>query len=834
MIYLFRRLGLYSLVVLALFFVPALGQASNDQSQPEAIKIQFEYSFTDKSIETPDQLLDLSPEWKPMNPEIDALRPIKNKYLWLKFNLPPTTEMRDPVVMFERLQLRFRYFNGNKLISSFGEGVPYPGLPVHFLPVPLQNEGSTAFIRAESSLPRIGPRGPVYLGPRTALTMKLVKGDATDLFVISVLLLIGVAGLVLFSFYSSVKTYLNLAFFAIASDLYFFARLPSKIIYGVDPVLSGFVGLCGMYSAPFFFLSFFREIFSVRDNILLGRLQWISGAFVVFSVVFSFVTPSGPLNLLLVFYVLAIAVFSSVIVFAVKRLREHTYVWTFFSGVIILFASGLWEVAREVRLFNANIPAITWGFLAFVGSLVVMQGRYFTSLFTQVVESGKATEEARLRLERVLNCTLELSRTRSYTELIQVFADSLVVELRLAGEDVTIDFFMPPVGSNPEDEIILQFSYFFSASEARGKLFAVSDSKDGLNSEDGAANRRRQLASVVDDKINSFKSELTNGIAPKAVLTIPLLTLSSVGAVTIRKYSDGGFDFADLEHVKKFVNSLSSSLQIALQNLDYVAEVKARTLMESELDAAVSLQAALLPQPLDLSGVLYSAFCKSAGRTGGDWHGYYHCQEHNRLYLTIGDVTGHDFAASIMTGVAAGAVKAWEQNDSKRFADGKSALEDLAALVNRVFCGSNRGLKFMSMFFACIDLNDGKLHIVNAGHPQPFRISLEKGISPIVSSGHILGHSESSVFHADTVQLDKGETVFFFTDGLFENHGENGACLSRRSLLASLKGKSEAQEILESILAKAHVVWGNQPAEDDVTLVAVTWNSAIAQPERAA
>jgi len=52
----------------------------------------------------------------------------------------------------------------------------------------------------------------------------------------------------------------------------------------------------------------------------------------------------------------------------------------------------------SIRLFNANVPVITWGFLAFVGSLVVMQGRYFTSLFSQVVESGKATEEARLRL----------------------------------------------------------------------------------------------------------------------------------------------------------------------------------------------------------------------------------------------------------------------------------------------------------------------------------------------------------------------------------------------------------------------------------------------------
>ncbi|MFZ9520032.1 MAG: SpoIIE family protein phosphatase [Silvanigrellaceae bacterium] len=818
----------------ACFILFIRNEAPANSGESETIKQQFDYVYSDSSVNEPAQFEQMAVEWKPLNPEKNALKPRDGSVLWLRFKIHSTKHLRDPVLMFERLQLRFRYFHENKLLSSFGEGVPYPGQPVHFLPVPQSDGPVVGYLRVESSLPRIGPRGPVYLGSRAKLTVQLVKKDSTDLFVISVLMLIGVSGLVLFSFYRSVKTYLNLACFALASNAYFVGRLPSKVIYDIDPVLSGFVGLCGLYSAPFFFLRFFREIFSVRAHVILGRLQWLSGAFIVFSVVFSLVTPSGPLNLLLPFYLVAISVFSYSIFFAVRKLSQHSYVGTFFTGVVVLFCAGLWEVGREFRLFNANIPMITWGFLGFVGSLVVIQGRYFTGLFQQVVDSGLAKEEARLRLERVLNSTLELSQTRTYTELIQAFADSLVVELKLANEDVTIDFFMPPRGSDANQDLMLQFSYMYVFEEGRGKLFAVSDRMSSGDSGDEGSERRRKIASVRNDEINSFRSELTNTAAPDAVLTIPIETLSALGAVTIRRFSKGGFNSSDLNHVRKFVNSLSSSLQIALQNLDYVAEVKARVIMENEMDAAVSLQAALLPQPLELPGVQYSAFCKSAGRTGGDWHGYYHCAEQNRLFLTIGDVTGHDFAASIMTGVAAGAVKAWEQNDAKRFSDGKAALEDLAALVNRVFCGSNRGLKFMSMFFACIDLDDGNLHIVNAGHPQPFRISKQDGISPLVSSGHILGHSEESHFHAETIQLEEGDTVFFFTDGLFENHGSTGACLSRRSLVSSLGGKEDAQDVLESVLAKAQIVWGEQAAEDDVTLVAVTWKEKSAISGRVA
>jgi serine phosphatase RsbU (regulator of sigma subunit) len=113
---------------------------------------------------------------------------------------------------------------------------------------------------------------------------------------------------------------------------------------------------------------------------------------------------------------------------------------------------------------------------------------------------------------------------------------------------------------------------------------------------------------------------------------------------------------------------------------------------------------------------------------------------------------------------------------------------------------------------------------LNAGHPHPYQISRDNGLTQIVSSGHILGQSSGSTFTAEVLELGEGDSILFYTDGLFENQGPLGDCLTKRNIISSLNREMNAHEVLESVLAKAQLIWGDNPAEDDVTLVAVTWN----------
>jgi serine phosphatase RsbU (regulator of sigma subunit) len=803
-------------------------------AKSQAIPVLFEYTFQDGSVKQPDQIPS-DAQWKSLDPEKKGLKKNGDQVLWMRATVSEAHRYRDPVIQFYRLQEKFSFFVDGKKITSFGEGTSYAGLPVHLIEIPKPGEAFTGFFRVESSLPLIGPRGGVYLGSRADFIEELITGDMTDLFIVCVLCLIGLAGLALFTAYPSVKTYLFLGGFAVTSGLYFVGRMPSKIIFGLDPVWTGYLGLWGLFATPLFFVGFFREIFSIEDSKFFRGISLVAGLFLCMTTILSFFTPSGPLDFLIPFYPVASFIYVSTIIYAATKLRKHPYVRTFYFGFCILFMSGIWEIAREFRIFSANIPMLTWGFLCFALSLVVMQGQYFSALFKLSKKNERLADDARLRLERVLDCTRNLARTRNYKELIRVVADALLAELKISNQDVSVDFFMPSTRHVEDSSTIHQFTYIVSQKNNSTFLYEVSpDTERQKTGETGSAIELEKLSSLPGIENAAAHSHFPNDTSPASVLTIPLHAGSFMGAVIIRKYSDGTFENYDFALLSKFVNSMSASLLIALQNLGYVEEVKEKVAMESELDAAVSLQAALLPDPPEIPDVIYSAYCKSAGKTGGDWHGYHHCEQTNRLFLTIGDVTGHDFAASIMTGLAAGAVKAWQENDSIRFDDAARALENLAQLINKVFCSSNRGLKFMSMTFACIELTDGKLHLVNAGHPHPIHFSANDQPKTLPVSGNLLGQNVLSQFASETLQLNIGDTVFFYTDGLFENQNKNGQTLSRRSLFRSLSDKRLANEMIDGILECAQKVWGDAPPEDDVTFLAITWKPRAATAGNAA
>lgn len=791
-------------------------------SQNQSNEVEFEYVFLDSQISFP-KMIPADAKWNKRETIKTGLSSQLGMTLWIKLQVPPVQHLKDPVLRVEKIYTRFELFHGNSRVYSFGQNNRYPGLPVQLLPIPMQPNPPPMYLRIESNLPRVGLLGAALIGQRNDFVSQLVMQDIPAAFVVSVLVLIGIVGLILFFMYPKVRTYLNLALFSLAASLYLFARMRSKTFFGVDPVASGFAGLLGLFATPCFFVAFFREIFGIKQITFLRNLQIACGAFLLVASIGSTFTKTGPLDFLLPFYLLSIPVFAIILYHAINHLRFSEQSKIFFTGVACIFITGLWEVARELKFSNGTFPIFVWGFLGFVLSLTSMQGRFFATLFHSAKDSAAAADNARERLERVLVCAQELGRTRNYKSLIMLFANAIINELNLRNEKISIDLFIPGPEDSTDEKAIYQFRYL-AEQESVSELYEVNQDliPPGIQSE-----------VTLNEKVSSFpgiflKSEDSEKMNPKrnasSVLTVPLSSQEFLGAVTIRRYDNDKFDIEDHAHLSRFINSLSASLLVALQNLDYVSDVRKKSVLEHEMEAAMTLQSALLPDPLDIKNVEYAAYCHSAGKTGGDWFGYYHCKLRNRLFITVGDVTGHDFASSIMTGLAAGVVKGWEQNTSGEFAKTDEALADLAALVNKVLSSSNKGLKFMTMAFVGIELSTGKVYILNAGHPHLFHVSKKNGISPFVSSGNILGQDPNALFHADSLCLESGDSLIIYTDGLFENQGPESKTLSRRVLTKSLNSEDEALHTLNNILSLARNIWKNHPPDDDVTLLVLKWH----------
>lgn len=280
------------------------------------------------------------------------------------------------------------------------------------------------------------------------------------------------------------------------------------------------------------------------------------------------------------------------------------------------------------------------------------------------------------------------------------------------------------------------------------------------------------------------------------------------------------------------VESLASIASITLSNIEKMQTAIQKSRLEAEIEAARIVQDALLPasEELDLLGV--RRFYRAADVAGGDWFGVYRMKRHNTLAFFIGDVTGHGISSSIVTGVVCGAVSALQAC----FDDPEVSLEmrheqialTVARTLNTVLHSTGaRCDRFMTMLMAFLDLDSGIVHFLSAGHTPAILVRGEGGKSAVLPAlGSLLGFGEETHFDVRAVQLEPGDSLFMYTDGLTENPDTSGERLGLRGLSKMLKRQAGGTEGVDSLFHRAEDEWKERAPEDDVAMLLFTWPGA--------
>ncbi len=252
---------------------------------------------------------------------------------------------------------------------------------------------------------------------------------------------------------------------------------------------------------------------------------------------------------------------------------------------------------------------------------------------------------------------------------------------------------------------------------------------------------------------------------------------------------------------------------------------KAHTLEES-LKEAQLVQQALFPTIKRLGSFAVADHFKAADHTGGDWYGYYEEERRQRAYFFIGDVTGHGVSSALITGTAAGSVygSIATLQAVQRDMSLTETTEILANCVNRaVYDTAAKVDKFMTMVFVSFDSRTGEVAFINAGHPNGFIISDYK-VKPLLGKGSPLGFHRDPIFKVQRLQLQPGDILFFYTDGLIENEGPEGEKLHPRDLARILEFSREPDLIKKQLLKQTDSIWQNQKAADDYAFVIIRWD----------
>ena len=241
-------------------------------------------------------------------------------------------------------------------------------------------------------------------------------------------------------------------------------------------------------------------------------------------------------------------------------------------------------------------------------------------------------------------------------------------------------------------------------------------------------------------------------------------------------------------------------------------------LYRTQADIARRLQERLLPlDPPEVPGldvaVVYRSASHGAGR-GGDFVDFY-SRTGGHLALAIGDVAGKGVDALATTVVVKYALRAAVNGAAVSWpARPGAALQEL----HNAILGELDAERFVTLLFALVGVRRGSLQLATAGHPAPFVVRATGVERPLLLTAPAIGVDPEGAldpYPSETLRLDRGDCVVFFTDGIAELRDARGGFFED-AMPAALAGLHDrpAAEIVAGLLREAERFAARPPADD--------------------
>jgi serine phosphatase RsbU (regulator of sigma subunit)/CHASE2 domain-containing sensor protein len=256
----------------------------------------------------------------------------------------------------------------------------------------------------------------------------------------------------------------------------------------------------------------------------------------------------------------------------------------------------------------------------------------------------------------------------------------------------------------------------------------------------------------------------------------------------------------------------------ALQN----QRIKAAQLA-GELDAARRIQLGTLPVAATAfpgeTRFEIDAMLEPARQVGGDLYDFFMIDA-RRLFFVIGDVSGKGLPASLFMVVT----KALAKSAALRGNDGIGAIVTMA---NTEMARENPEMLFVTAVAGILDVENGTLELVNAGHDAPWRIGANGNIESVNGDGGPpLCVLEDFSYPVEHLQLAVGDTLFLLTDGITEAMNANKELYSMARVSAVLDRVAADQHptaLVTALREDVRTFVGDTEASDDLTLLVLRW-----------
>lgn len=248
-------------------------------------------------------------------------------------------------------------------------------------------------------------------------------------------------------------------------------------------------------------------------------------------------------------------------------------------------------------------------------------------------------------------------------------------------------------------------------------------------------------------------------------------------------------------------------------------EVADRVTMKRDLEIARDIQRWLLPAtPPDVPGMAIAFATRPANTVAGDYYDVFArpAGAETHFLLSVADVAGKSIPAALLM--------ATFQASLRTLASTSSQLVDLVAGMNRYACtNSQGGLRFTTAFVAEFNPADRSLIYINAGHNAPILRRNSGTVERLSNGGLPLGIQAGAVYESGSVNLQPGDWLLIFTDGLVEAMNQRDEEYGEARLLEVLNSGAGSLpgDLLARIMTNVDVFVGTTPQHDDITCMLI-------------
>ena len=299
----------------------------------------------------------------------------------------------------------------------------------------------------------------------------------------------------------------------------------------------------------------------------------------------------------------------------------------------------------------------------------------------------------------------------------------------------------------------------------------------------------------------------------RTAICTPIVFQDQVFGIIQVDSTSGKFPFSRADVV--LTVGLSSEVGMALAYAKVHGELVEQKMLEHDLELAHKIQHHFMPAgPPLVNGYGFGIEFKPALAVGGDLYDFIPLGG-DATAIVIGDVSGK--------GVSAALYSAKLVTDLRYVSKGLTSPAAILARVNDVLAKDDHEGMFVTAAVAVIDAQSGKFTIANAGHPLPFARDRSGHVSALgQADGPAIGMVPGARFHDHEYELDSGDVVVFYTDGVIEALNPQKEMFGESGLMDSLRRSSgDPPGAVQRIATDVYRFAGSAPQSDDVTIVSV-------------